>query len=61
LETRMNCGSLFVGVRGGTMEASHPDIARGVSDGEAAKGELAVEPFDAPHSRGSTSDQQAVF
>lgn len=57
----MNCGSLFVGVRGGTMEASHPDIARGVSDGEAAKGELAVEPFDAPHSLGSTSDQQAVF
>ncbi|MGB0076401.1 MAG: hypothetical protein WBP87_02490, partial [Candidatus Sulfotelmatobacter sp.] len=40
LETRMNCGSLFVGARGGTMEASHPDIAVAQNGGrEAAKGE----------------------
>ena len=36
----MNCGSLFVSARGGTMEASHPDIVMAQNGGrEAAKGE----------------------
>jgi hypothetical protein len=43
----MNCGSLFVGVRGGTMDTSHPDIAHGVKRRQGAAKGAEGKPFGA--------------